>query len=190
MLFSDIIIVGETAIASITDLWVKLVSIGFFDGITATSGIGVDRFTELIDAFPSYLGRGGQLLIVNESEQKIETITYNIFTDTDATKLGGIEMGAQKNVNPDFNSTDPSNPATILNMPPFTGGFNQIYDELFTYIGGTQDFDMVDNVVVFGVQLNGSPFVKKQLYTVVDNIFTYLEPLSVNDELIIKGLKF
>lgn len=192
ILFSDITIVGQGVPTSIADLWVKLKAVGFFDWqLNSGSGsVGVTKLTELDDTFTSYLGRDGQLLIVNESEQKIETVAYRIFTQLLEDKLNGIQLGAQVNVNANWNSTDPNDKSTILNKPTFAGGFNQIYNELFTLEVVTQEFELEPNVVVLGVQLNGGAFVKKELYTVDNDVLTYLETLQLNDELTIIGFKF
>lgn len=191
--FNEITIVdgGSSVPVSINDLWIKLIAVGFFDGLfTGGGGVGsITKFTDLLDTF-SYFGRDGQLLIVNETELKLDTVSYKIFTEADKLKLDGIESGAQVNVNPDWNKTDPLDKATILNKPTIIGGgFTEVYDEEFLYISGLQEFEIEIGVKVLGVQLNGSPFVKKENYNIVDNIVTYLQPLSENDELIIRGNK-
>lgn len=45
-------------------------------------------------------------------------LSENDFTDSDKSKLDGIEAGAQVNVNADFGENDPSAPGYILNRPP------------------------------------------------------------------------
>lgn len=191
ILFSDITIITGVSVVptSINDLWVKLIDAGFFVGLGASGGgVGIDRFDELLDTF-SYFGRDGQLLIVNESELKLDTVSYQIFTEDDKIKLDNIEAEAQKNVQSDVNETDPNSDAYIKNFPTIVTGFTEIYDQLFTYTSGVQEFTIDTGVKVLGVQLNGSPFVKKTDYTVLGNIVTYIPTLSTNDELIIKGLK-
>lgn len=119
ILYSEVTIVDGFPYVpvSITDLWDKLDIAGFFDGLAAGSGAGVDEFTELLDTFPSFLGRDGQFLFVNESEQKIETTSISVFTSEDETKLNEIESGAEVNVQSDWNVTDPESDAYILNKP-------------------------------------------------------------------------
>lgn len=82
VLFSEITLItsGSATFASVNALWVGLINAGFFDGLgTGGGGGGVAEFTELTDTFPSYLGRNGQTLIINESEQKIESVPfYNV----------------------------------------------------------------------------------------------------------------
>jgi len=86
--YSDITLVasGSFTFASINALWLKLIEVGFFDGLATGGGGGggVDNFTELLDTFNSYIGRDGQALVVNESELKIETVPFanvSAFTD-------------------------------------------------------------------------------------------------------------
>lgn len=82
VLFSDITLItsGSATFASVNALWVGLINAGFFDGLgTGGGGGGASDFTGLGDTFPSYLGRNGQTLIINESEQKIESVPfYNV----------------------------------------------------------------------------------------------------------------
>ncbi len=82
VLFSEITLTTSASetFPSVNALWVGLINAGFFDGLgTGGGGGGVAEFTELIDTFPSYLGRNGQTLIINESEQRIESVPfYNV----------------------------------------------------------------------------------------------------------------
>jgi len=126
ILYSDITIVtGVSHVpTSINDLWISLLDAGFFDGLATTGGSStIDKFTELLDTFSSYIGRDGQLLVVNESEQKIETIAISLFSEDDRTKLDGIETGAQVNVQSDVNETNPDSPAYIKNFPDLGLGY-------------------------------------------------------------------
>ena len=82
VLFSEITLTtsGSATFPSINALWVGLINAGFFDGLgTGGGGGGAAEFTELTDTFPSYLGRNGQTLIINESQQRIESVPfYNV----------------------------------------------------------------------------------------------------------------
>ena len=82
VLFSEITLItsGSATFPSVNALWVGLINAGFFDGLgTGSGGGGVAEFTELTDTFPSYLGRNGQTLIINESQQRIESVPfYNV----------------------------------------------------------------------------------------------------------------
>lgn len=120
ILFSDITIIADTTetASSVLDLWIKLYDVGFFNGLFAGGGSGgVDRFTELLDTFESYVGRDEQVLIVNESQQRIETVAISLFTEELQTKLNGIQAKAEVNVQADVNETDPTSDAYIKNFP-------------------------------------------------------------------------
>ena len=155
ILFSDITLIasGSFTFSSVDLLWSKLIEVGFFDGIAGTSGGStIDRFDELLDTF-TYFGRDGQLLVVNESELKLDTIAVSIFTEADKLKLDGIEAGAQVNVNPDWNKTDPSDPATILNKPPV----NSIGIFSIRISGLGQTYEIPENAVVIRGWINDAP---------------------------------
>ena len=84
VLFSEITLItsGSATFASVNALWVGLINAGFFDGLGTGGGGGgggASDFTDLGDTFPSYLGRNGQTLIINESQQRIESVPfYNV----------------------------------------------------------------------------------------------------------------
>lgn len=120
ILYSEItIITGVSHVpTSVNDLWISLLDAGFFDGLGGGGSITPTRFTELSDTFTSYIGKDGQVLVVNESEQKIETIAISLFTAEDKTKLDNIEAESQKNVQANWEETDPESDAYIANKPP------------------------------------------------------------------------
>lgn len=76
VLFSNVTIIdGVTSVVptSVDDLFNELDNVGFFDWINGHGGSGgVNRFDELEDTF-SYFGKDGQVVRVNESQQKLET---------------------------------------------------------------------------------------------------------------------
>lgn len=74
IIFSNITIIdGVTTLipSSVEDLIDKLYGLGFYLW-RDNSGVGTDRFDQLADTF-SYFGKDGQVLRVNESQQKLET---------------------------------------------------------------------------------------------------------------------
>ena len=144
ILVSEITLIasGTFTFVTVDALWSKLIEVGFFDGVATTGGGStIDRFDELLDTF-SYSGRDGQLLIVNESEVKLETVAYKIFTEADKLKLEGIETGAQVNVNADWNDEDPESDAFILNKPVISSFFSGIYQEKFVADGIINEFTL------------------------------------------------
>lgn len=156
ILYSEVTVIdgGAFTFATVVELWEKLEEIGFFDGLTAGGGGGgVDEFTGLLDTFDSYLGRDGQVLIVNESEQKIESQAISLFTAEDRGKLDGIESEAQKNVNSDWNITDPELPGYIYNKPELT--VISVPKIQFTADGVTDTFDIGVTAEIKGVAWEG-----------------------------------
>jgi hypothetical protein len=190
VLFSEITIITGVSIVptSINNLWNILIDAGFFDGLGISGGgSSVNRFDELLDTF-TYFGRDGQLLIVNESDLKLDTIALSIFSEADRFKLDSIESGSKVNVKSNWGEENPESDAFIQNKPPVVFGLTNIFDEKFIYSSGAQNFTIAPNTIIFGVQLNGSPFVDKTNYSVSGGILTYIPALETNDELIIKGL--
>ena len=155
ILFSDVTLIasGTFTFASVDLLWSKLIEVGFFDGISGTGGGSViDRFDELLDTF-SYFGRDGQLLIVNESELKLDTVALYIFTEEDKLKLNGIESGAEVNVQSDWNESDPESDSFILNKPPA----NSIGIFSVRYSGLGQTYEIPESAVVVRGWINDAP---------------------------------
>ena len=154
ILVSEITLIasGTFTFVNVNSLWNKLIEVGFFAGIYGAGGGGaIDRFDELLDTF-SYFGRDGQLLIVNEAEVRLDTVSYQIFTEADKIKLNGIETGAQVNVNPDWNITDPLDKRTIFNKPDLTASQ---FPKIQFIADGTQDtFDMGTIAVITAVFWN------------------------------------
>lgn len=77
---------GTFTFSTITQVWYKLIEIGFFDWLGSGSS-GVDRFDELADTF-QYFGKDGQVCVVDESQLKIIPVpfyNYRYFTQFDDT---------------------------------------------------------------------------------------------------------
>jgi hypothetical protein len=78
--FSDITLIagGTFTFASVDELWLKLIEVGFFDGLGNGGGTGgVDRFDELLDTF-TYFGHSNEAVVVNASETALTTVElYN-----------------------------------------------------------------------------------------------------------------
>jgi hypothetical protein len=127
ILYSDVTLVasGAFTFASVNLLWTKLIEVGFFAGLGGGSGgSGVDRFDELDDTF-TYVGRDGQVVVVNESQQKLETIAFaNVSKFTDLTDAPSA-LQANKMVTTNANGTAliladlPPTPETFLNSVGF-----------------------------------------------------------------------
>lgn len=65
---------------SVDNVFQILTDIGYFDWFKNTggggSGSGVDRFIDLLDTFPSYIGRDMQCVVVDESQLKLKTVPF------------------------------------------------------------------------------------------------------------------
>jgi len=161
ILYSEItIITGVSHVpTSINDLWISLLDAGFFDGLGGGGSITPTRFTDLLDTFSSYIGKDGQILVVNESEQKIETIAISFFTAEDKTKLDGIEAGAEVNVQADWNESDPESDAFIANKPDLsaTGIINK------RYTGSGQDYTLPTGTTAFQAFVNEYPHFPEEV---------------------------
>ena len=190
VLFSEITIIDGASFVptSINSLWLKLIDIGFFDGIALTAGGStIDRFDELLDTF-NYFGRDGQLLIVNESELKIDTVAYQIFTEADKIKLNGIETGAQVNVQSDVSVTDPNNPAYIKNFPTINSFFSDTYNEVFLN-QNSNNITLPIGVKPLIVMVDrGVRYVASE-YTLLDNILTISGDTLVNADVYVVGMQ-
>lgn len=175
ILYSEItIITGSSHVpTSINDLWISLIAAGFFNGVVAAGGTGATNFTALLDTFSSYIGRDGQVLVVNESMQKIQTIAISLFSDTDRAKLDGIETGADVNVNPDWNKTDPADPSTILNKPNLASAFSIENTDFARLILPQQIFQVPIGKVAKWALVNGTFYVLQGTNNIAEfNTFT------------------
>ena len=181
---------GTFTFLSIDALWSKLIEVGFFDGIANTGGGSIiDRFDELLDTF-SYLGRDGQLLIVNESELKLDTVSYLIFTEDDKLKLDAIEAGAQVNINSDWNVSDPESDAFILNKPEINSFFTGIYIEKFLADGIVNTFTIPIGAQASTLAIDRGIRYKTDEWTQLDNVITVLgDILPLNSDVYITGMQ-
>lgn len=193
ILFSEItIITGVSHVpTSINDLWLSLINAGFFVGLgTGSGGGGVNRFTELLDSFSSYLGRNGQVLVVNESMERIETIAISLFSEADKTKLDSIETGAEKNVNADWNETNPASKKFIKNKPPINS--IGVFKDRFTPIG--QVCTIPEGATAISADIDGYPQYKEKIgfetdlntFTQTGNDITFKTILEANSQILIQ----
>lgn len=183
ILVSEITLIasGTFTFVNVNSLWNKLIEVGFFAGIYGTGGGGaIDRFDELLDTF-SYFGRDGQLLIVNEAEVRLDTVSYQIFTEADKIKLNGIETGAQANVNSDWNITDPLDKRAILNKPPDLTA-SQFPKMQFTADGTQNTFDIITIAVITAVFWN-SVLLDDSDWSQSANILTLTFIPALNDKI-------
>jgi len=197
ILYSEItIITGVSHVpTSIDDLWVSLIAAGFFDGVVIGGSGTATRFDELLDTF-TYFGRDGQLLIVNESELKLDTVAISIFTEEDKLKLDGIESGAQVNVRGDMAQNDPDAPDYIFNKPdPAAAQIPQIMDGICGvtagFAVGQTDYTLPDGLTCINVRNNDGNYSKTTAnntartnrWSQTDNILTIYKAPVLNNYL-------
>ncbi len=141
--YSEITVIasGSFTFLSVSALWNKLIEINFFDGTLIAPPTGITRFDQLIDTF-SYIGRDGQVVVVNESELKLETQAISLFTQEDQDKLDEIQEGAEVNVQVDWNESNPASDKYILNKPNLSG-FGMV--DFPRLIAPQQDFELLEN---------------------------------------------
>lgn len=116
ILYSNVTIIdGITTLIpiSIDDLFVKLISVNYFDWINGTGGGGADRFDELEDTF-TFIGRNGQVPVVNESELRLDSmvlpdVSYLNYLPTPLQPLKSIRVKAD---NSGYEFFDPVNVVT------------------------------------------------------------------------------
>ena len=181
---------GTFTFTTVSELWSKLIEIGFFDGVTNSgSGSIIDRFDELVDTF-QYFGKDGQVLVVNESQLKLDTQAITLFTAQDKVKLDGIQSEAEKNVQSDWNQTDPANDSFILNKPTIQSFFSGIYQNKFIADGIVNTFTLpigaqaVNLFVDRGIRYNLSEWNQ------TDNIITILgDILPIGADVYITGMQ-
>jgi len=193
ILYSEITIItgGSHVPTSIYDLWLSLITAGFFDGLgTAGGGTGAENFTDLLDTFPSYLGRDGQVLVVNESMQRVETIAISLFSAADRVKLDGIEANAEVNVQADVNETDPDSPAYIKNFP----SLSSVVVLATRYAGAGQTYVIPVGAVAIIAYIDGYPQYPLDIAFPLDvNVFeqtgvdvTFATTIEIDSQIIIQ----
>ena len=192
ILFSDVTLVasGTFTFASVDLLWSKLIEVGFFDGISGTSGGGtIDRFDELLDTF-TYLGRDGQVVVVNESQLKLETRAVSIFSTEDRIKLDEIQAGAEVNVQADWNESDPAKESFIKGKPTIESYFSGIYKNLFSANGTVNTFDLPIGAQAVNISVDRSPRYVNIEWTQTDRTVTILgDILPLNADVYITGMQ-
>jgi hypothetical protein len=186
ILVTDITLIsdGTFTFTNTNDLFEKLFQVGFF-GIATGGGSTIDRFDELTDTF-DYFGRDGQVVVVNESQQRLETQSISVFSAEDKAKLDGIETGADVNVQADFNENNPNSDAFIRNKPNLNALFSGIYINRFIADGTTNEFTLPIGAIILNVNVDRG-FIRE--WTQVDNILTItLDLLPSGADVDVSGL--
>ena len=198
ILFSDIIVrdtfggTGDFSFLTVSSLWLKLVELEFFNGVTSgTSGTGVSRFNNLDDTF-QYFGNNGKVPVVNESQSKLEPKEF--FNISKFTELSDVEISTLiqgKVVGVDFINgqlkfvlTDAQS-AGVVNGFSATGFAN--YDNslvLQNYTTVDLPLKLLNDGLGANTKLDFMPFGITQLWDSVTNTLDFSE-LSVGDTCVI-----
>jgi hypothetical protein len=77
---------GVFTFTTVTQVWNKLIEVGYFAWLSGTSG-GVDRFDDLLDTF-QYTGNAGKAVVVDGAATKLVPVTFynkRLFTELEDT---------------------------------------------------------------------------------------------------------
>jgi len=146
VLFNNVTIIDVSPLpapVSMDDLFVKLISVNFFDWINGTGSGGVNRFDELEDTF-QYFGKDGQGIKVNESQLRLEPY---VLPNTDYLNNFPTPLIANKIL-----KVDPTASFFLFVDPPAgSAGMNLEFE----YVGGDPEFLLPSDTPLSAVLWNG-----------------------------------
>lgn len=177
---------GTFTFSTVDQVWTKLIEIGYFDWINSGgSGTGASRFDDLLDTF-KYTGKDGQVVIVNESQQKLQTIplyNYRKFTDLEDTPdlLLANKMVATNEAGTALIFKNlPEDPVNYLNS---IGFFD--YNDLATQttaisVTANTDTKLTNDTLGAYTNINYPPYGVSSLWDATTNRFNFSQ-LSIGD---------
>ncbi len=177
---------GTFTFTNVDQVWTKLIEIGYFDWINSGgSGTGASRFDDLLDTF-KYTGKDGQVVIVNESQQKLQTIplyNYRKFTDLEDTPdvLLANKMVATNSAGTALIFKNlPEDPVNYLNS---IGFFD--YNDLATQttaisVTANTDTKLTNDTLGAYTNINYPPYGVSSLWDATTNRFNFSQ-LSIGD---------
>jgi hypothetical protein len=172
---------GFTLIAptSVINLFDELFALGYFDWINGT-GIGVDRFTNLLDTF-DFTNQGGKIVRVNAAETQLESIAFSPITAS--TQLNDMPSVLEPNK---MLIVDPTGTGYILIDKP--SGAISYYND-YTYVSpDPQTFALTSGSSVIMVILNGTPIKKNSDWSQSGNVLTILPTVTLANNDLIEAL--
>ena len=177
---------GTFTFTNVDQVWTKLIEIGYFDWINSGgSGTGASRFDDLLDTF-KYTGKDGQVVIVNESQQKLQTVelyNYRTFTDLEDTPdllLANKMVATNEAGNALIFKNLPEDPVNYLNS---IGFFD--YNDLATQttpisVTANTDTKLTNDTLGAYTNINYPPYGVSSLWDATTNRFNFSQ-LSIGD---------
>lgn len=180
---------GDFTFTTVAALWIKLIELNFFDGVSGGGSIGGSTtFTGLNDTF-QFFGNNGKIPIVNEAEAKLEpSVFYNFnkFTQLGDVAISTLISGKFVSVQlinnvPKIVLSDP--PVTIDNIGQSAMG-NAIYADLITqttplnYTSGI--LQLTNDIQGAGTNLGEMPFGILEVWDELNGGLS-LSELSIGD---------
>ena len=177
---------GTFTFTNVDQVWTKLIEIGYFDWISSGGGGGgATRFDDLLDTF-KYTGKDGQVVIVNESQQKLQTIplyNYRKFTELEDTPdlLIANKMVATNEAGTALVFKNlPEDPVNYLNS---IGFFD--YNDLATQstpisVAANTDVKLTNDTLGAFTNISYPPYGVSSLWDATTNRFNFTQ-LSIGD---------
>ena len=188
--FADVTLVagGTFTFASVDDLWIKLIEVGFFDGLgNGSGGGGVDRFDELLDTF-TYFGKSNQAVVVNASETALTSISlfnYSKFvelSDTPNTLIPNKMVVVNTAGTALILVDQPQLQDQFLNS---VGYFNYADSGSFIPFPSNTDVKLNNNTQGINTDLSQSPFGIASVWDIASNRFDFSQ-MSIGDSVDIR----
>ena len=184
---------GDFTFTTIHSLWVKLIELNFFNGITGTSGSGGSTTFAGLNDTDSYYGNNGKIPIVNESELKLDYTTfYNINKFVDLSDVEILSLVEDKIVGVALIGGVPK--ITLVDKPKdgeiyfsAVGGFD--YNDLatqttpLTYTTG--DLQLTNDTLGAYTFLSKPPYGITNVWNEETNTLDFSE-LSIGDEVFLR----
>lgn len=199
ILYSDITVAdtyggtGNFTFSDTAELWTKLIALDFFNGVASGGGGGSTTFQALLDT-PSYSGNDGKIVVINESELRLDATTfynYNQFSQLDDVSIGSLIEGKIVEVVDTgggvlkFALTD--KPAEGTTYFSAVGGFD--YNDLATATTplayATGDLQLTNDTLGAYTFLSQPPYGITQAWNPTTNTFDFSQ-LSVGDEVFLR----
>ena len=184
---------GNFTFANVQNLWTKLIELNFFAGVGGGGGGGgVTRFDALLDGF-TYFGNDGKVPMVNESELKLEPVTFynfNEFIQMDDVAIETLIVGKIVGVAlvegvPKIVLTDPIEESD--QFVSAVGGF--YYADLATQTTPlaytTGDLQIENDIDGADTFLTQPPYGITSVWDEGSNVFSFSQ-LSIGDEIFLR----